>query len=97
MQHKFIPLPEHGIFYFDGNQMCFQRTEDLYKAPTEHLFNLRCECMKFPSLEKGFHYLISNELIIRREELKIEVYSWIKPEIVNEVITFHNMVQQQPL
>ena len=67
----------------------------MHKAPTEHMFNLRIECMKYPSLEKGFHFLISNELITRREELKIEVYAWIKPEIENEVIKFYNFVNQQ--
>ena len=95
VQHKFIPEPEHGIFYFDGNRMCFQRSADLQKAPTEHLLNLRLACMDFPNLEKGFHYLISNELITRREELKIGVFGWTKPEIEAEVTKFYDFMYQQ--
>ena len=95
VQHKFIPFPERGIFYFDGQNMCFQREEDLAKAPTEHLSNLRLCCKHYPALEKGFHFLISNELINRREELRIGEYAYIKPEIEFEVTKLHLFLNQQ--
>ncbi|CAI9260052.1 unnamed protein product [Lactuca saligna] len=39
IQYMFIPKPEHGIFYLNSqNQICFQRTDGLPSAPTEHLF-----------------------------------------------------------
>ncbi|KAL4591231.1 hypothetical protein LXL04_004187 [Taraxacum kok-saghyz] len=75
--------------------MCFQREEDLARAPTEHLSNLRHSCMHYPALEKGFHYLISNELINRREELRIGEYAFIKPEIEFEVSKLHIFLNQQ--
>ena len=95
VQHKFVPFPERGIFYFDGQNMCFQREEDLSKSPTEHLSNLRQSCMHYLALEKGFHYLISNELINRRDELRTGEYSFIKPEIESEVSKLHIFLNQQ--
>ena len=95
LQHKFIPEPEHEIFYFDGNRMCFQRSADMHKAPTEHFINLCLACMDFPDLEKGFHFLISNELITRKEELKIGVFAWTKPEIEAEATKFYDFMYQQ--
>ena len=95
VQHKVIPFPEPRIFYFDGQNMCFQRSEDLAKAPTEHLSNLRHYCMHFPDLEKGFHYLISIKLINRRDELRTVEYAFIKPEIESEVSKLHIFLNQQ--
>ena len=62
VQHLFIRSPEHSMFYMDSNhQMCFQRTSDLPKAQTEHLFHLHLECMGHEK-QYGFHRLIALEL-----------------------------------
>ena len=84
VQHFFIRSPEHGIFYMDSNhQMCFQRTSDLLRAQTEHLFHLRLECMGHVE-QDGYHVLIALELVTRLEELGLDGFKWIKPEIIND-------------
>ena len=89
VQHLHITHPEQGMFYMDGgNQMCFQRAAELSKAPTEHLFELRLECMGHIDLQKGFHLMISMELYKRKDELKIDKFQYVKPEIESDVIEF---------
>nr|KAJ0196696.1 hypothetical protein LSAT_V11C700362690 [Lactuca sativa] len=70
VQHKFISVPEHGMFYLDKNRkMCFQRTAEIPKAPTTHLVGLRKMCMSHQDLSGEFHILIAMELLNRRQEL----------------------------
>ncbi|KAL4584255.1 hypothetical protein LXL04_008851 [Taraxacum kok-saghyz] len=89
VQHLHITHPEQGMFYMDGgNQMCFQRAAELSKAPTEHLSELRLECMGHIDLQKGFHLMISMELYKRKDELKIDKFQYVKPEIESDVIEF---------
>ncbi|CAI9286777.1 unnamed protein product [Lactuca saligna] len=74
-EYMFIPEPEHKIFYLDSqNQMCFQRTDDLPSAPTEHLFHLRLEGLGHYELERGYCELISLELSRRLDELKLDQF-----------------------
>ena len=63
--------------------MCFQRTSDLPKAQTEHLYHLRLECMGHKEQE-GFHGLIALELETRRQELLQDDYKWMKDEILDD-------------
>ena len=72
------------MFYMDSNhQMCFQRTSDLQKAQTEHLFHLRLECMGHKE-EEGFHGLIALELETHLQELGLDDFKWIKDEILSD-------------
>ena len=64
--------------------MLFQRSDDLEKAPTDHLFNLRLELMGHSRTTSNFQVLISKELNERREELKKDEYQWIRKEICDE-------------
>ncbi|CAI9300137.1 unnamed protein product [Lactuca saligna] len=83
--------PEQGIFYVDNqNQMCFQRTEDLPNAPTEHLFNLLLKVIRYKELEKGYHVLISFEHSKHLVDLHLDDFNWLKPEILTEAETFSN-------
>lgn len=44
IRHMFIPKLECGIFYVDENDhMGFQRSDEICKAHTEHLFHMRLE------------------------------------------------------
>ena len=80
----FIREPVHGVFYQDEKgQMCFQRTDELFKAPTVHLFHLRLE-LKGHRESGSYHWLISLELSKRRQELLHDDYKWIKQEIMEE-------------
>ena len=65
-----------------NHQMCFQRTSDLPRAQTEHLFHLRLECMAH-QLQDGYHGLIALELVSHLKELGLDDFKWIKPEIIN--------------
>lgn len=39
---KLIREPVHGMFYIDEKgQMCFMRTNEIFIAPTDHMFHLR--------------------------------------------------------
>lgn len=42
--------------------MCFQHTDDLPIAPTEHLFNIHLEGLRHKELELGYDVMISLEL-----------------------------------
>lgn len=64
--------------------MCFQYTEDLPNAPTEHLFNLHLEWMRHKEMERGYHVLISFELNKRLTNLHLGNFKWLKPEILTE-------------
>ncbi|CAI9272198.1 unnamed protein product [Lactuca saligna] len=75
IQYMFILEPEYGIFYLDShNQICFQRTNDLHSAPTEHLFHLRLERLGHFELERAYHVSISLDLSRRLYELKIDQF-----------------------
>ena len=63
--------------------MCFQRTSDLPRAQTENLFHLRLECMGHVE-QDGYHGLIALELVTRLEELGLDDFKWIKPEIIRD-------------
>ena len=89
VQHMFIPEPEHGIFYLDSqNQMCFQRTNDLPSAPTEHLFHLRLEGLGHYEIKRGYHVPIYLDLSRRLDEIKIDQFRWVKPKMLNEADKF---------
>ena len=70
--------------------MYFQRTNDLHVAPTKHLFHLRMEGLSYFELERGYRVLIYLELSKRLEELRIDEFRWVKPEILNEANKFYN-------
>lgn len=57
--------------------MCFQRSEELYVAPTKHLFHLRLKCMVHEEVEEDYHWLISVELRNHIEELKGDNFQWM--------------------
>ena len=89
IQHKFISVPEHGMFYLDKNRkMCFQRTVEIPKAPTSHLIGLRQMCMSHQDLSGEFHILIAMELLNRRQELLDSPYWPIKIEAEAEYEEF---------
>ena len=73
------------MFYMDANHhMCFQRTTDLRKAQTEHLYHLRLECMSHPE-QDGFYGLIALELETRGQELlQDDEFQWMKDEILED-------------
>lgn len=81
IKHMFIHQPKHGFFYMDESQrMCFQRSNDLAKAPTEHLVHLWIECTCHIKLEHRYHFLISLEVNKRKKKLEIYEYFWVKEE-----------------
>nr|KAJ0203668.1 hypothetical protein LSAT_V11C500230750 [Lactuca sativa] len=87
--HKFISVPEHGMFYLDKNRkMCFQRTTEIPKAPTTHLVGLSQMCMSHQDLSGEFHILIAMELLNRRQELLDSPYWPIKIEAEAEYEEF---------
>ena len=89
VQHKFILVPEHGMFYLDKNRkMCFQRTAEIPKAPTTHLVGLRQMCMSHQDLSGEFHILIAMELLNRRQELLDSPYWPVKIEAEAEYEEF---------
>nr|KAJ0198041.1 hypothetical protein LSAT_V11C700384070 [Lactuca sativa] len=89
VQHKFISVPEHGMFYLDKNRkMCFQRTAEIPRAPTTHLVGLRQMCMSHQDLSGEFHILIAMELLNRRQELLDSPYWPVKTEAEAEYEEF---------
>nr|KAJ0193839.1 hypothetical protein LSAT_V11C800403120 [Lactuca sativa] len=89
VQHKFISVPEHGMFYLDKNRkMCFQQTVEIPKAPTSHLVGLRQMCMSHQDLLGEFHILIGMELLNRRQELLDSPYWPVKIEAEAEYEEF---------
>nr|KAJ0188603.1 hypothetical protein LSAT_V11C900505350 [Lactuca sativa] len=94
VQHKFISVPEHGMFYLDKNRkMCFQRTVEIPKAPTSHLIGLRQMCMSHQDLSGEFHILIAMELLNRRQELLDSPYWPVKIEAEAEYEEFLSRVR----
>ncbi|KAL7609786.1 hypothetical protein Lser_V15G10482 [Lactuca serriola] len=89
VQHKFISVPEHGMFYLDKNRkMCFQRTAKIPRAPTTHLVGLRQMCMSHQNLSGEFHILSAMELLNRRQELLDSPYWPVKIEAEAEYEKF---------
>nr|KAJ0215988.1 hypothetical protein LSAT_V11C300154590 [Lactuca sativa] len=89
VRHKFISVPEHGMFYLDKNRrLCFQRTVEIPKAPTTHLVGLRKMCMSHQDLSGEFHILIGMELLNRRQELLDSPYWPVKIEAEAEYEEF---------
>lgn len=71
----------HGIFYVDGNgHMFFQQSEDIPKAPTKHLFHILMIYME-KELADSYHWFIPFKLNKRMEDLEMDYYKWVKPEI----------------
>lgn len=89
VQHQFISVPEHGMFYLDKNRkMCFQRTVEIPRDPTTHLVGLRQMCMSHHDLSGEFHILIAMELLNRRQELLDSPYWPVKIEAEAEYEEF---------
>lgn len=85
IQHLFIREINHGLFYVDNNdQMCFQRSVDLHKTPTEHIFYLRLECKGKPEADY-YYWNVSYELDKKGDELACDDFKWIKPKIISDV------------
>lgn len=61
--------------------MCFQRTDVLTAAHTEHLFHLRTKCIGHKEFKRGYQVLISHELNKYLEDLQIDEFKWIKQKI----------------
>ena len=74
------------------HQMCFQRTSDLPKAPTEHVYHLRLECMGHEEQE-GFQGLIAVEIESRPQELLHDDFKWMKDEIMDDADKARNNLQ----
>ncbi|KAL7599228.1 hypothetical protein Lser_V15G24413 [Lactuca serriola] len=89
IQHKFISVPEHGMFYLDKNKrMCFHRTTEIPRAPTAHLVGLRQMYMSHQDLSGEFHILTAMELLNRRQELLDSPYWPVKIEAEAEYEEF---------
>ncbi|CAI9299469.1 unnamed protein product [Lactuca saligna] len=73
-----------------GLSICFQRTNYLLSAPTEHLFHLLFERLGHYNIERVYHVLISVELNRRLDELKLDQFRWVNTEILKEVDRFYN-------
>ena len=69
--------------------MCFQCTDDIPIAPTDHLFHLHMEGLRHIEFERGYHVLISIELRKRLEKLHIDEFRWVKPKILKEADKFY--------
>ena len=70
--------------------MLFKHTSDLPSSPTKHLFHLHLEGLGDFEKERGYCVLIYLELIRRLNELKIDQFRWVKPDIMKEANKFYN-------
>ena len=91
VQDMFIQEPKHGILYLDSqNHMHFQRTDDLPAAPTENLFHICMDGIRHKDLDSGYSVPIYLKHTKRLEDLQIDEFGWVKPEILKEADKFYN-------
>lgn len=79
----FLTSPEHGLVFHDlSGALSFQRTAELPKASTMHLFTLHWICKRFPQNSQGYEVFLLKEAESRGVDLNKPPTLEVKKEFI---------------